>query len=196
MSGLIGTLRRWLSRQAPLSVLLLGCGLTLLITTSASVAVWYTGTEEFCSNACHEMGQLAKEYRESIHNKNRTGVRATCADCHLPKAVIPLYARKMGALGDLWGHFVTRSIDTPKKFEAKRYELARRVWEHMKSNDSRECRNCHNETSMEASLQSEKASLRHAKGKREGMTCIDCHFAISHREPEGPGPQELAEAKK
>jgi cytochrome c-type protein NapC len=23
------------------------------------------------------------------------------------------------------------------------------------------------------------------------MTCIDCHYGIAHKEPEGPGPQEL-----
>ena len=43
-----------------------------------------------------------------------------------------------------------------------------------------------------ADLQSERAKARHAKGKAEGKTCIDCHFGIAHTEPEGgPGPQEL-----
>ena len=40
-------------------------------------------------------------------------------------------------------------------------------------------------------LQSERAKARHAKGKAEGKTCIDCHFGIAHKEPDGPGPQEL-----
>ena len=26
------------------------------------------------------------------------------------------------------------------------------------------------------------------------MTCIDCHFGIAHKEPEGPGPQEMKAA--
>jgi cytochrome c-type protein NapC len=34
--------------------------------------------------------------------------------------------------------------------------------------------------------------VRHAKARKEKMTCIDCHFAIAHNEPVGgPGPQEL-----
>jgi cytochrome c-type protein NapC len=44
---------------------------------------------------------------------------------------------------------------------------------------------------MSVDLQSAKAKVRHAKGKAEGMTCIECHFAIAHKEPEGPGPAEL-----
>ena len=44
---------------------------------------------------------------------------------------------------------------------------------------------------MSADLQTAKAKVRHAKGKAEGKTCIECHFAIAHKEPEGPGPAEL-----
>jgi hypothetical protein len=51
-------------------------------------------------------------------------------------------------LSDLWGHYITGSIDTKEKFEAKRYELAKRVWTYMKANDSRECRHCHTTAKM------------------------------------------------
>jgi cytochrome c-type protein NapC len=44
---------------------------------------------------------------------------------------------------------------------------------------------------MDPNLQSEKAKVRHARAKVEGLTCIECHFAIAHKEPEGPGPAEL-----
>ena len=44
---------------------------------------------------------------------------------------------------------------------------------------------------MSSEKQTEKAVSRHAKGKREGLTCIDCHYGIAHQEPEGPGPQEM-----
>ena len=36
---------------------------------------------------------------------------------------------------------------------------------------------------------------RHAKARAENITCIMCHFGIAHREPDGPGPQELKLAK-
>jgi cytochrome c-type protein NapC len=65
----------------------------------------------------------------------------------------------------------------------------------MKENDSRECRHCHTTSKMDPEKQSEKAQKRHEKARNEGLTCIDCHFAISHSEPNGPGPQELNAAK-
>ena len=175
-------------------VVVLGLGLAVggLFVIGFTETLIYTSTEKFCSTTCHEMtNNVAVEYKDTIHDANRTGVRATCPDCHVPKSTIPLYFRKMGALHDLWGHFVTHSIDTREKFEAERYKLAKRVWVYMKFNDSRECRNCHNPEKMSPDRQSEKAQARHAKGVKENLTCIDCHFGIAHTEPEGPGPQEI-----
>jgi len=131
------------------------------------------------------------EFKDTIHDKNRSGVRAICSDCHVPREPGPMLLRKVEATFELWGK-ITGVIDTREKFEAKRYELAKRVWTRMKQTDSLECRNCHHEEAMSGELQSQRARNRHAKGKAEGMTCIDCHFGIAHNEPEsGPGPQEL-----
>ncbi|MFN0304200.1 MAG: NapC/NirT family cytochrome c, partial [Burkholderiales bacterium] len=59
-----------------------------------------------------------------------------------------------------------------------------------------ECRNCHHDDAWNPELQSEKSKSRHAKGREEGKTCIDCHFGIAHNEPVGgPGPQELGISK-
>lgn len=176
----------------PVAVLGLGLVVGGLFVIGFTETLIYTSTEKFCSTTCHEMANnVAVEYKGSVHDTNRTGVRATCPDCHVPKSTIPLYFRKMGALHDLWGHWVTGSIDTKEKFEAERYKLAKRVWVYMKFNDSRECRNCHTAAKMSAERQSEKAQKRHEKAVKEKLTCIDCHFAISHNEPEGPGPQEI-----
>ena len=44
-----------------------------------------TNTETFCIS-CHEMeAYVYEEYTDTIHYSNRTGVRATCPDCHVPK---------------------------------------------------------------------------------------------------------------
>ena len=45
-----------------------------------------TNTESFCIS-CHVMKEYVyKEYKTTIHFSNRTGVRATCPDCHVPKS--------------------------------------------------------------------------------------------------------------
>jgi cytochrome c-type protein NapC len=192
MSKVLDKVRSWGSGPGSLVVLVVGLAVGLIFFASGAAFMVYANSENFCSNSCHEMtSTVAVEYKGSIHDTNRSGVRATCNDCHVPHGYIPNYIAKLGLFSDLWGHFVTGSIDTQEKFEAKRSELAKRVWVYMKSNDSRECRHCHNTTKMSPEKQSDKAKARHEKGRNEGLTCIDCHFAISHKEPDGPGPQEI-----
>jgi cytochrome c-type protein NapC len=184
-------LRGWGGRPGSVAVLFAGIALGSVAFASAGSFMVYANSEAFCATSCHEMTQLQKEHKGTIHDMNRSGVRATCNDCHVPQEYIPNYLAKVGLTSDLWGHFVSRSIDTPEKFEAKRYLLARRVWTYMKENDSRECRHCHTTAKMDADKQSEKAIKRHEKGRLAGMTCIECHFSIAHKDADGPGPQEL-----
>lgn len=167
-------------------------GVALVVGGAAGLA--WTGTEEFCIG-CHEMrDNVFAEYKGTIHDRNRAGVRAICPDCHVPREPVALIKRKIAATFELYGHF-TGHIDTPEKFKKHKAELARHVWKRMKETDSLECRNCHDATHMESTLMSEKAQARHLKMKTEGKTCIDCHFGIAHSEPEGPGPSELFPGK-
>jgi cytochrome c-type protein NapC len=141
-----------------------------------------TNTLEFCIT-CHEMRDTVyKEYKETIHYSNRTGVRAICSDCHVPKDWVHKMIRKSQASLEVWGK-ITGSIDTPEKFEAKRMQLATHEWTRMKESNSRECRNCHNFDAMSAELQKQTPYKKHMKAKEEGKTCIDCHKGIAHQLP-------------
>ena len=102
--------------------------------------------------------------------------------------------RKVQATREVWGH-LTGKIDTKEKFEKNRYEMAVKEWTRMKKNGSQECRNCHHFDAMDDEKQTEKARSRHAKAKTDGTACIDCHFGIAHKEPDGPGPREIKVAK-
>jgi cytochrome c-type protein NapC len=185
-------------RCATCSRVTLGAGVTLvalivavLLMSAGAAGLAWTNTEKFCIG-CHEMrDNVYAEFKDTIHDKNRSGVRAICADCHVPREPGPMLVRKVRATFELYGHFVTGVIDTKEKFEAHRYDMAKRVWARMKETDSLECRNCHHRDAMSADKQTEKAQTRHAKADKEGMTCIDCHFGIAHKEPDGPGPQEI-----
>ena len=141
-----------------------------------------SNTETFCIS-CHEMEEnVYIEYQDTIHYSNRTGVRATCPDCHVPKDWVHKVARKIKATNELY-HKVMGSVGTPEKFEAKRLELAQNVWRAMKETDSRECRNCHDFVSMDYVKQGRRAVQQHVKGYDEGQTCIDCHKGIAHSLP-------------
>ena len=147
-------------------------------------AMEMTNTETFCIS-CHEMEDFVfQEYKETIHYNNRTGVRATCPDCHVPKEWIFKVERKIMATNELY-HKALGSIDTQEKFENKRLKLATSVWRSMKATDSRECRNCHSFDFMDITKQESRSQKRHRTAVKQGQTCIDCHQGIAHELPEG-----------
>ena len=142
-----------------------------------------TNTETFCIS-CHEMEEnVYQEYKDTIHYSNRSGVRATCPDCHVPKEWIHKVVRKIRATNELF-HKVLGTIDTPEKFNAKRFELAKHVWADMKANDFRECRKCHDMQSMDFDEQEGRSSRKHKTASEKGETCIDCHKGIAHELPD------------
>jgi len=172
------------SRQLSLGVLTLGgftCG--VLFWSGFTEGMNELHAEAFCIT-CHEMRTTVfEELKSTIHYSNRSGVRATCPDCHVPHGWTDRIARKMQASTELWGKIVG-SIDTRAKFMARRQTLAEHEWERLKANDSLECRNCHRVNSFDLTRQSARAAAVHERWllTRE-KTCIDCHKGIAHRLP-------------
>ena len=174
--------RRPSQKYSLLSLLGVGFIAGVIFWGGFNTAMEATNTETFCIG-CHEMQEnVYKEYQDTIHYSNRTGVRAICPDCHVPKDWIHKMARKIQASNELY-HKMLGSVDTPEKFEAKRLQLARNVWRTMKKTNSRECRNCHDYTSMDYMKQGRRAVKQHIKGFDDGKTCIDCHAGIAHSLP-------------
>lgn len=145
-----------------------------------------TARESFCIS-CHEMrNNVYMEYQNTAHFNNKSGVRATCADCHLARELGPKIARKTAAVREVI-HKLKGTIDTREKFQEHRLDMAKRVWAEMKANDSRECRACHDAKSMDYTKQSRRAMKQHIKGDDEGLTCIECHKGIAHILPDMKG---------
>ncbi|MCT8526347.1 cytochrome C [Glaesserella parasuis] len=166
----------------------IGIGFLIVVSAIGGILFWggfnagleHTNTEEFCSS-CH-MNDVVPEYRASAHYSNRSGVKADCADCHLPHEFIPKWTRKIVASREVFAH-LTGKVDTKEKFEAHRLEMAQREWARMKANNSQECRNCHNFRDMDFTQQKNVAAKMHAMAEQEGKTCIDCHKGIAHQLP-------------
>lgn len=165
-------------------LLILGFTVGVVFLGGFNYSMAVTNTEGFCIS-CHEMEHFVfSEYKETNHYSNRTGVRATCPDCHVPKDFTHKMARKIKSTGEIW-HKLMGSISTPEKYEAKRLELAQRVWDDMEASDSRECRNCHHYEYMDMEKQDEESAMIHDEGLDSGVTCIECHKGIAHKLPEG-----------
>jgi cytochrome c-type protein NapC len=149
-----------------------------------NTALELTNTETFCIS-CHEMrDNVYQELQTTIHFSNRSGVRATCPDCHVPHEWTHKIARKMQASKEVWGA-IFGTIDTRDEFLEERLTLAQHEWARFKTNDSLECRNCHSEESMDFTRQSSRAVEAHQRFLVTGeKTCIDCHKGIAHLLPD------------
>jgi len=173
----------WLRRPAHTGAMLLIGGIAGIIFWGGfNTFMEYTNTLEFCVS-CHEMEQLVyKEYTESAHYKNPSGVRAICSDCHVPRDWTRKLIRKIRASNEIY-HKLVGSVDTPEKFEAKRAVLAERVWQEMVANNSRECRNCHTYGAMHFQKQGQRAAEKMEDAMKKGTPCIECHKGIAHKKP-------------
>ena len=176
--------------RQPTSRWLLGIPLGGLVMFVFGVISWaafetvvsVTNSEGFCANACHSMREyIEPEWANSVHYNNRTGVRATCADCHVPNAWGPKMVAKVLAVKDLY-HEIIGTMDSREEFEERRLLMAQRVWDKMKETDSRECRDCHDIAHMAFDKQ---LSFQHNPVTEIDRTCIDCHKGIAHSLPEG-----------
>ena len=143
-----------------------------------------TSSTEFCY-ACHSHEAFIKpEYESSSHFSNLSGVRAECADCHLPhdnwfelvwtKAVVSL-----DIIPEMMG-----KLDTQEKYDEHRAEMAASVWKQFRGNDSKFCRSCHSLDAMDLETQERRKARRHSQAAENGDTCIDCHWGIVHTPPE------------
>jgi len=176
------------SRHFSLIFLTLGGFIAGLIFWGAfNTVLEATNTEVFCTS-CHEMeDNVFAELKRTIHYSNRSGVRATCPDCHVPHQWTNKIARKMEASKEVWGK-VFGTINTREKFLDKRRDMAEHEWARLKANDSLECRNCHNYNAMDITRQSPRAAVIHERNLLNGnKTCIDCHKGIAHQLPDMAG---------
>ncbi len=189
--GIGRRLLRWLaspSSRWPVAVLLVAgvlVGAAMVVGTQVAIAV--TGTDEFCGNACHSHRQFVyPEHKLSVHYGNRTGVRASCSDCHVPhtypaKLIYKVRAGVVDAIAEARG-----TISTQEKFDAQRWRLANMVWDEMRADNSAHCRSCHDPEAWDPKKQSEDAVKQHKKFLNGKATCIDCHTGVAHKEPEEP----------
>lgn len=156
-----------------------------------NVGLEYTNRTEFCTS-CHTMQTNLKELQETKHWTSISGVHAGCADCHVPKDFKGKMIAKVLAAKDVY-HEILGTIDTPEKYEARRLDMAQRVWAKMKANGSAECKSCHSLVHMDFSEQDRFARRKHQNANDRGQSCIDCHKGTGHKLPKDATTEEEEE---
>src|ERR1043166_7939873 len=128
-----GTLRRPSSIFSLVVLVLAGFVAGVVFWGAFNTVLEVINKEPFCVS-CHEMrSNVYEELKSTIHFTNRSGVRATCPDCHVPHDWTDKIARKMQASKEVWGK-IFGSIDTREKFVDNRLELALHEWSRLKAN--------------------------------------------------------------
>lgn len=182
LARLWSVLRKPSAKYSLLSLLGVGFVVGILFWGGFHTGMEMMNTTEFCIS-CHEMRDTSyAEYKETVHYSNRSGVRASCPDCHVPRDWAHKMYRKMEASLELWAS-ITGKINTKEKFEAHRMEMATREWKRLEDSGSKVCLNCHSFDAMSAEAQKQTPYKKHVKAAQEGKTCINCHKGIAHHLP-------------
>ena len=130
----------------------------------ASVSAEELKALEDCES-CHTI--QASEFQASVHYINRSGVQASCNDCH---------TNQKHQDGE----------KTAKVVNKHRLDMALSEWMRLTENDSKECKVCHSAMAMDLAKQEPRSVARHEESFDEGDTsCINCHKGISHYLPAG-----------
>ena len=159
----------------------LGIILVLSVVVSGSWirtegGVQATADEGFCGR-CHSMRPFVETHALDVHGgANTKGLRAQCADCHLPHAGPATYliAKARTGLWDVWAEVLTvfRTPDWIDKLEHRTdfvYDSG--------------CRSCHARLA-EAPNQTPTAAFGHKTYFASGgaMHCVTCHTQVGHRD--------------
>lgn len=144
-------------------------------------AVEYTNHTEFCLN-CHVMRDTVyAEYSKSTHFRNKFGAHAGCPDCHVPMySWIDEANAKIHTIKELYAYFF-QGMSKVENFEKIRPELAKDVWAKFKASNARECRHCHDYSSMIPAEQVPSARGMHADAAAINENCVECHKGIVHK---------------
>ena len=141
----------------------------------------YFSSNKFCASACHEMkSTVYKELQSSTHWTTSTGVRPSCADCHVSERIVPAMWDHFLGMKELIVH-VSSDVSTPGNFDKNyRADSAKRVRLQMVENDSKNCRTCHDMTAIKPKRK--RGQKQHADALENKTTCIACHFNLVHKE--------------
>lgn len=173
-------IRHYLKGKAVfLAVITATAFVTILLAFLSTNVIHATGKSEFCSS-CHEMDTFVKTYERDTHGgANRVGVKADCANCHLPQdSQIDYVATKVvSGTKEVVKHF-------SGNFSNKEYYENRKNREDFVYSSG--CISCHQEIDNgEFKTDNEKAKKMHKyylskKGSDQAVECVSCHIEVGH----------------
>ncbi len=149
---------------------------TLFLAVSYLSVTWsvgFTSSVDFCTVNCHEMVDVYREWQASSHYNNDSGVVAECADCHLPRGLLPqLRAKIYHGIKDTLVHYLGDPDNLDRKHLAE--SAAARI-------SDASCMACHK--NLFPSVLPRGGLLAHSRYQEgEEKKCVSCHRQIVHQQ--------------
>jgi nitrate/TMAO reductase-like tetraheme cytochrome c subunit len=151
-----------------------------------------TSSTNFCATACHSMQWAAAAYERGPHYTTSYGVRAGCADCHIPYEDRPATPLQY-VFGTLWTKGIDGSHDIYAKligtisdrarWEANRPRLTAEAEAFFRSTNSVTCQGCHKLDAFSPTGRSAFMANAVHSGLINAATvdCLKCHSGVGHR---------------
>lgn len=177
-----------ISRWTLLWLLLVGLVAGVAGVGATTSMVHWSGSNEFCGTACHNMTWAKEAYERGAHFKTASGVTAGCADCHIPyessspnpfQFVAMLTYKAQAGARDAY-HTALGTISTEEKWEANRERLSKNVEEWLVSNQFMTCRGCHDLNKFSGKDNPMVVELHAGVLKQDGFNCLQCHQGVGH----------------
>lgn len=136
-----------------------------------------TSDEKFCSK-CHEwMSVAVKSYNTSIHGgNNKMGLKAKCADCHLPHDSMVSYIFQKAYNGIKEGTHMLFNDAKDKDWLANRENRQNYVYDSG-------CLKCHSNILNIVSKNALANDMHNQyKDKSKNLACVSCHKNVGHED--------------
>ncbi|HQR71908.1 MAG TPA: NapC/NirT family cytochrome c [Burkholderiaceae bacterium] len=179
--------RRWLVAGS----LALGIVIGVIAAGTTTWMVNASSSNNFCATECHSMQWAVQAYQRGTHYANESGVRATCADCHIPFEDRPATPFQY-VFGTLWTKGIDGSQDVAAKlrgtiadrarWEAEKPRLSAQVRAWFKQTGSATCQGCHKLDAFSGQGASAVMKLEVHSGALKAATadCLQCHPGVAH----------------
>lgn len=165
---------------------LLGAGFAIGAVTVAATTwmVSASSSDNFCAGACHSMQWAAAAYERGPHYSNALGVRASCADCHIPyedRPVTPfqylfgtLWTKGLAGVADVY-HKLAGTIEDKQKWEVDRSRLSSQVDSWLAKTHSVTCQGCHDLAAFSGKGNVMAAQVHAGVVNASTVDCTSCH---------------------
>lgn len=139
-----------------------------------------TATPEFCGE-CHADIVNSETFKTSNHRMNPYGVMADCGDCHTREGLyLETWDHVSSGFRSIVMGIVNGRMKDPALQKEQGAEMAHDARDWFVSIDSAPCRKCHNDPNGYPMTGRPAVAREHEKAKRQGISCIGCHYNLVH----------------